>query len=235
MAAMVGSIVFFSFVVAPIIFRVLGAESGGRFVRGVISPVLPLECDLRRHRAARVRRRSLVLPRVSRDRRGHPGGGAPGMHLVMLYGGNSLVPQINRARDAGPSAHDRFVRLHRRSVVLNLAVMVAGVGLLIAFACRPAPRTEGIIELSPVERARRRRTRCATACNPARVGRTRGRRATHQGRHALADREPDGVDSCGRGGTERPLRDIGAPPRRAAGDPADDDGRAAEHGSRTRA
>ena len=33
MALLVGGIVFFSFVVAPIIFRVLGAEAGARFVR----------------------------------------------------------------------------------------------------------------------------------------------------------------------------------------------------------
>ena len=75
--------------------------------------------------------------------------------LTMLYGGNSLVPQINRARDAGPEAHGRFTRLHRRSVLLNGAAMVGGMGLLVAFACRQAPRTEGIIELSPIERARR--------------------------------------------------------------------------------
>ncbi len=62
MAAMVGSIVFFSFVVAPIIFRVLGAESGGRFVRAPVSALLPLGCHRGRDRVARVRRRSAVLP-----------------------------------------------------------------------------------------------------------------------------------------------------------------------------
>ena len=54
MAAMVGSIVFFSFVVAPIIFRVLGAE-GGRPIRPrLIPPVLSLGRDLRGDRAAGV-------------------------------------------------------------------------------------------------------------------------------------------------------------------------------------
>src|SRR5262249_15771098 len=78
-----------------------------------------------------------------------------GCILSMLYGANSLVPAIDRARDEGPASGDRFARLHRRSVVLNLAALVGGVTLLIAFACRPAPQTSGIIEVSPVERARR--------------------------------------------------------------------------------
>src|SRR5205814_5897216 len=74
--------------------------------------------------------------------------------LVMLYAGNSLVPAINRARDAGPSGHERFVRLHRRSVGLNSLVAIVGLGLLVAFATRPLPRTRGIVEMTPVERAR---------------------------------------------------------------------------------
>ncbi len=69
--------------------------------------------------------------------------------LIMLYAGNSLVPQINRARDEGPSAHQRFLRLHRRSVRLNALVLVIGLGLLLAFANRPGPRTSGIRELTP--------------------------------------------------------------------------------------
>jgi hypothetical protein len=72
----------------------------------------------------------------------------------MLYAGNALVPQINRARDDGPAGHERFVRLHRRSVALNALVLVVGLGLLVAFASRPGPRTSGIRELTPAERAR---------------------------------------------------------------------------------
>ena len=62
----------------------------------------------------------------------------------MLYAGNSLTPAINAARDAGPAEHPRFDRLHRRSVRLNGLVLVLGMGLLVAFATRPAPRTSGI-------------------------------------------------------------------------------------------
>lgn len=155
MAAMVGGIVFFSFVAAPIIFRVLGAEAGGRFVRALFpryylwnailgSLALPAfvagPLCFPEFRGISVGIESLILLAII---------------LTMLYGGNSLVPQINLARDAGPEAHGRFTRLHRRSVLLNGAAMVGGMGLLVAFACRPAPRTEGIIELSPIDRASR--------------------------------------------------------------------------------
>jgi hypothetical protein len=155
MAAMAGSIVFFSFAVAPIIFRVLGAEVGGRFVRalfpryylwGAICGAIALPAFVAgplcfpEYRGIAVGIQAMLLLCCI---------------LIMLYGGNSLVPEINRARDEGPSSHDRFERLHRRSVRLNALVLVIGVGLLVAYAWRPAPRTAGIIELSPIERARR--------------------------------------------------------------------------------
>ena len=73
--------------------------------------------------------------------------------LIMLYAGNVLTPEINAARDEGPSGEARFGRLHRRSVQLNGLVLLLGLGLLVAFAARPATRTSGIVELSPVERA----------------------------------------------------------------------------------
>ena len=97
MAAMVGGIVFFSFVAAPIIFRVLGAEAGGRFVRALFpryylwnailgSIALPAfvagPLCFPEFRGISVGIESLILLAII---------------LTMLYGGNSLVPQINRA------------------------------------------------------------------------------------------------------------------------------------------
>jgi Domain of unknown function (DUF4149) len=155
MTAMVGSILFFSFAVAPIIFRVLGEESGGRFVRalfpryyqwGAISGAIALPAYVAG---------PLCFPEYRGIAVGLQSAALLVCTLVMLYCGNSLVPQINRARDDGPTGHSRFVRLHRRSVWLNMLVMVLGIVLLAAFAARPVPRTEGIVELSPVERARR--------------------------------------------------------------------------------
>ena len=153
LTAWVGSILFFTFAIAPIIFNVLGAESGARFVRalfpryylwGAISGSLALPSFVagplcfQEYRGIRVAIQALaILASI----------------LIMLYGANSLVPEINRARDAGPSGHPMFVRLHRRSVLLNGIVLFLGVGLLVAFAARPVPRTSGIVELSPTERS----------------------------------------------------------------------------------
>jgi Domain of unknown function (DUF4149) len=155
MAAMVGSIVFFSFAVAPIIFRVLGTEAGGRFVRalfpryylwGAICGAIALPAFV-------------AGPLCFPEYRGIAVGIQSGLllccTLTMLYGGNSLVPEINRARDEGEASHERFERLHRRSVRLNALVLIIGVALVVGYAWRPAPRTAGIIELSPIERARR--------------------------------------------------------------------------------
>jgi uncharacterized membrane protein len=155
MAAMAGGIVFFTFVVAPIIFKVLGAESGGRFVRALFPRYYLWNAILG----------SIALPAYVAGPLSFPEYRGPmvgiqatillAIILIMLYGGNTLVPEINRARDQGEAGKDRFERLHRRSVILNGVAMIAGLGLLIAFACRPAPRTEGIVEPSPIERARR--------------------------------------------------------------------------------
>ena len=153
MASWVGSILFFSFAVAPIIFKSLGVETGGRFVRalfplyymwGAISGAVALPC---------VVQVALSFP----EYRG-PWVGVQALAimigvLVMLYAGNSLTPAINAARDAGPSGDLLFQRLHLRSVRLNVIVLVIGIGLLIAFAARPKPKTQGIVELTPIERA----------------------------------------------------------------------------------
>ena len=160
-----GRIVFFTFVVAPIIFRVLGAEAGGRFVRALFPRYYLWNAILGAIALPAFVAGPLVLPRVPGDRRW---ASRPSMLLaiilIMLYGGNSLVPQINRARDDGPvgarslrpaaspigpaeragdGRWDRVCSSHSRAVPL------------------PAP---GIIELSPVERARR-----AAGSRPARA------------------------------------------------------------------
>jgi hypothetical protein len=152
LTAWAGSILFFSFGVAPVIFRVLGSEAGGRFVRalfpryyawGAISGAIALPSFLGvplsfpEYRGPMVAVQALLI--------------VAGI-LIMLYAGNTLTPAINAARDAGPEGHDRFVRLHRRSVRLNAVALVIGLSLLIAFATRPAPRTSGILEMTPSER-----------------------------------------------------------------------------------
>jgi len=150
----VGSILFFSFGVAPIIFTVLGSENGGKFVRalfptyfawGAIAGAIALPAFVAvplcypEYRGSSVGIQSLLIL---------------GGTLIMLYAGNSLTPAINAARDAGFEGQVRFKKLHQRSVRLNALVLIIGLGLLIAFANRPAPRTSGITELSPGDRGR---------------------------------------------------------------------------------
>lgn len=154
LSAWVGSILFFSFGVAPIIFGVLGAEAGGKFVRalfpryytwGAVSGAIALPAYLGvplsfpELRGPIVAVQALVIVAGT---------------LIMLYAGNALTPAINAARDAGPAAQARFDRLHRRSVRLNVVALLLGLALLVAFANRPPPMTSGIVEPAPLERAR---------------------------------------------------------------------------------
>ena len=95
LTAWVGSILFFSFGVAPIIFRVLGEQAGGKFVRalfpryylwGAIAGAIALPAFVagplcyHEFRGPMVGVQALVI--------------LAGI-LTMLYGGNSLTPAIN--------------------------------------------------------------------------------------------------------------------------------------------
>lgn len=154
LTAWVGSVFFFSFVVAPIISQVLSAEAGVKLVRalfpryytwGAISGAIALPAYLgvplsfQEFRGPIVAVQSLLILAGT---------------LIMLYAANSLTPALNAACDAGPEGKPRFDRLHRRSVWLNGVVLVLGIVLLIAFATRPEPKTAGIVEPTPLERAR---------------------------------------------------------------------------------
>ena len=114
-AASIGAMLFFSAVVAPTAFRALSAESAGLFVRslfpsyflingaaGVIAAILAL----------RVTPAALLLV------------GGVALIALRLF----VVPAINAARDAvlagEEGAKPSFARLHRLSVIVNLAAVV---------------------------------------------------------------------------------------------------------------
>lgn len=149
-----GSMAFFSFGVAPTVFRALEPGPAGRLVRAVfpIYYAFGIGCLV-------VALPSLVGRALSfEDLRG-PGVGVQAVAivvglLVLFYCRNTLAPAINAARDAGPDRQAAFERLHKRSVVLNAVLMVAALGLLVSFAVRPAPKGTGIDEYTPEERAR---------------------------------------------------------------------------------
>ena len=151
LTAWVGSIAFFSFGVAPIIFSVLGPEAGGKFVRALFPRYY-----LWGSTAGAIALPAVVCgPMTYPELRG-PAVGVQAMlvlagTLVMLYCGNALTPAINAARDAGPSQAERFHVLHKRSVRLNALALLIGIGLLIFFAIRQAPQSGGIVEKKPGE------------------------------------------------------------------------------------
>ena len=74
--------------------------------------------------------------------------------LITLYVGNSLTFALGKARATGASWRERVAPLSRRARSLNAVVLITASGLLVAFATREAPKTSGIVELTPQQRAR---------------------------------------------------------------------------------
>jgi hypothetical protein len=154
LAVWIGTVCYFSLGLAPVIFKVLGAESGSKLVRAIF-PQYYLWGAI----AGAVALPAYVAgPLCYHEYRG-PMVGVQALAiisgiLIMLYGGNSLAPAIKQAIEGGDASHERLERLHRRAVGLNVLVLFVGLALLVGFATRPAPRTAGIIEMSPAERAR---------------------------------------------------------------------------------
>jgi len=154
LSAWIGSALFFTFGVAPILFKMVSGEPGVKLVRaifpryylgGAISGAVALPAFVagplcfREYRGVLVGVQALAI--------------IFGI-LLMLYGGNSLTPAICEAQAAGASSPGRFDQLQRRAVALNVFVMLIGLSLLATFVSRPAPRTAGIVEMTPQERAR---------------------------------------------------------------------------------
>jgi uncharacterized membrane protein len=168
----VGGAVFLSFVLAPTAFKVLGPAEGGRLVLalfpryyqwGAISGAFALPA-------------AVAVPLCFPELRG-PVVGFQALvilaaTLITLYAGNVLAPAISAAHNAGPAGQARVARLYRRSIRLNAVVLVLGLVLLVAFAARRAPRTTGIVEPTPVERARAQASRVERTTREARPERT---------------------------------------------------------------
>jgi hypothetical protein len=126
-SACLGAMLFFSGGVAPVIFRVLDLDAGGRFVRALF-PIYYACCGVLAAAAS-----VLALGRWS-------GWVLLLAALLFVYLRQSLMPAINRARDAAKggdtAAGARFDRLHRLSVLLNgsqLVLLIAAIlGLTLA-------------------------------------------------------------------------------------------------------
>jgi hypothetical protein len=154
LSAWIGGAIFFTFGIAPILFKTVGVESALALIRAIypryyvgaaISGALALAAFVagplcyHEYRGAMVGVQALAIIIAI---------------LLMLYGGNSLTPAICAAGHEGGSSRGRFEHLQRRAVGLNLFVLLIGLSLLVAYTVRPAPKTSGIMELAPRERAR---------------------------------------------------------------------------------
>lgn len=129
-----GAILFFSSVAAPTIFRALEPAEAGKAVRAMFPRyyLIGIACGL-----------VLTAVQIGRGLLWYWGGMIrPALALfalltlVNLYARQVLMPAINRAREAGPSDKVRFDRLHRRSVALNIVVLLAGLLYLVWMAAR---------------------------------------------------------------------------------------------------
>lgn len=126
-ATVFGSIAFFSFVVAPLIFVQLDAATAGRFVRGLfpwyyIAIAAPSSLALAALAAVRPLDAAIM---------GCVAAGA-------LVSRQILMPRINRHRDqmlAGDASAERpFNTLHRLSVWINVAQLVGVFAVLLRMA-----------------------------------------------------------------------------------------------------
>ncbi len=122
-----GSIVFFSFFIAPALIRVLGAQEGGRAVRALFP---------RYHAVGIVCGAALAAVSLVRGLAWSWYGMAPlglglfaGLTLLAVASRQWLTPAMYRACDAGLPAKPRFDRLHRLSGLVNSLAMM----LLLAY------------------------------------------------------------------------------------------------------
>jgi hypothetical protein len=126
-ALLLGGMVFFAVVVAPTVFRTLEPQSAAVFLRRLF-PVYYV------WGAALAGAGAFALVPVSWE-------AAVVMAVVasgFVFSRQALMPRINAYRDAeragDTSAHVNFARLHRLSVVINLAQMLLAALVLVGFA-----------------------------------------------------------------------------------------------------
>ncbi|MCR9221040.1 MAG: DUF4149 domain-containing protein [Alphaproteobacteria bacterium] len=127
-AALLGAMLFFAAIVAPSVFRFLEGEAAQRFLRGIFP----------RYYVA-----GLAVALLAAAAAGAADDWAAAGLLAAVAGGFGvsrwgLVDRINAARDADltgdAAAGARFKALHRASVLINLAQMLALLALIVAGA-----------------------------------------------------------------------------------------------------
>ncbi len=129
LGVLIGSMLFFAAIVAPTVFRALPAEHAGPFLRrlfpryyawGLIVAALATVLAV----AAGAAPAAIAVCAL--------------VALGFVVARQLLIPRINRARDAelagDTGAGRRFARLHRLSVFLNMAQLIAAIALFVVIA-----------------------------------------------------------------------------------------------------
>ena len=129
-AVVFGGMVFFAFVYAPLVFIKLGTETGGQFIREVF-PVYYVAMGATSIAAA-------ALLAFASAARGVDALAMACIGIVFFLARFAMLPIINRNREAGLAgdiaAKKRFDALHRVSVIVNLAQMLAVLAVLVRYA-----------------------------------------------------------------------------------------------------
>jgi len=113
-----GSMLFFTVIITPAVFRLLNDEESGKFIRqllpifylwGIIISSLAILCALAAGSAYTI---MLLI-----------------VFLVFIYSRQILMPKINKAKDEWIASDDvqdklRFQSLHKRSVIINIIQMM---------------------------------------------------------------------------------------------------------------
>jgi hypothetical protein len=148
LAAWVGGALLALFVIGPSLNLLRGTDLGSRVLRAL----WPRYCLLGAVAASVALPALVAVPLCYPEMRG-PWVGVQALliiaaALIMLFLSNSLTPALL-------ASEAQFGRTLQRGALLNGVVLAIGLGLLLAFAARPAPTGSGIVEPTPSERARR--------------------------------------------------------------------------------
>ncbi len=127
LAVIIGSIVFQSFIVAPVVFTRLDQNQARDVLRTLFPRFFRLNAGAGFVAAIALFACGLVSGWTTSLAWGSAAAAAiVACMLVSLM----VVPSINLARDQGESAASRFAALHRLTVMLTLAALILAIGVL---------------------------------------------------------------------------------------------------------
>jgi hypothetical protein len=151
-AVWLGAILYLFSVLSPLFSKIPDADFRRRWLRTLLGEhYLCLTC------CAAIALAAMVCGRITHNEYRGPFTGllaivAISSILITTYGHHSLGPIARGNPVAGPSARAEWSGFTRRDVILNGLSLILGSTLLIAHVARPAPRSTGVIELTPTQR-----------------------------------------------------------------------------------